>query len=239
MRIQNSCAVAVAAAVAAVVFSAAFQPAEASLVFIFDESTPGTIVVRGSGSVNTTALGAPNYPAGTFGPGTPSGWVYPDLFALGSPYLDVNGWISEPPFFNVIQGDDYFFNTVPPGLAPQGPTSGSPMELSAFTQLPPAIALDAAYVSGSPLANTTTLTGYTRAQLGYDPLSTWANPKLEGTWTLHNLHDGTPTGDTISIYSVPEPSTMVFVAGAGVILGAWRMRKLRRGRPAAGEALAC
>jgi hypothetical protein len=36
---------------------------------------------------------------------------------------------------------------------------------------------------------------------------------------------------------VPEPTHMVFVAGIGAALGAWRMRKLRRNR-AASEASA-
>ena len=37
---------------------------------------------------------------------------------------------------------------------------------------------------------------------------------------------------------VPEPTHMVFVAGIGAGLGAWRRRKLRRSREAAGDATA-
>jgi hypothetical protein len=37
---------------------------------------------------------------------------------------------------------------------------------------------------------------------------------------------------------VPEPSQMMFVAGAGMVLGAWQLRRLRRGCPVAGESLA-
>jgi hypothetical protein len=37
---------------------------------------------------------------------------------------------------------------------------------------------------------------------------------------------------------VPEPTHMVFVAGIGAGLGAWRLRKLRRSREAAGDATA-
>jgi hypothetical protein len=37
---------------------------------------------------------------------------------------------------------------------------------------------------------------------------------------------------------VPEPTHMVFVAGIGAALGAWRLRKLRRSRTAAGDAIA-
>ena len=37
---------------------------------------------------------------------------------------------------------------------------------------------------------------------------------------------------------VPEPTHMVFVAGIGAALGAWRLRKLRRSREAAGDAIA-
>ena len=38
--------------------------------------------------------------------------------------------------------------------------------------------------------------------------------------------------------SVPEPTHMVFVAGIGAAVGAWRLRKLRRSRTAAGAAIA-
>ena len=234
MRSFKSFAVAVAAAVAAVVFSAAFSPVQASLVFIFDESTPGTIVVTGSGSVNTTALGAPNYFFGDDGPYVAGGQVYDASFWIGGSAPSVNAWISELGF-EVIQGPAMWHSRA--GDV-SGPSTGSYMELSTEI-LPSSIGLSSAYVSGSPLSNTTTLTGYTRADLGYNPSSTWASPALEGTWTLHNLYTGTPTGETITIYSVPEPSTMLMLAGAGVGFGAWRLRKLRRGRPAAGEALAC
>jgi hypothetical protein len=41
-----------------------------------------------------------------------------------------------------------------------------------------------------------------------------------------------------SITIVPEPTHMVSVAGIGAALGAWRLRKLRRSRTAAGDAIA-
>ncbi|MFN5757503.1 MAG: hypothetical protein ACK54F_07845 [Planctomycetia bacterium] len=47
-----------AAVGSAVVFSAAVQPAEASFVYSF-EQTGTSVIVHGSGSFNTTALGAP------------------------------------------------------------------------------------------------------------------------------------------------------------------------------------
>jgi hypothetical protein len=45
-------------------------------------------------------------------------------------------------------------------------------------------------------------------------------------------------GESIQILGVPEPTHMVFVAGIGAALGAWRLRKLRRSREAAGDAIA-
>ncbi|MFN5757507.1 MAG: PEP-CTERM sorting domain-containing protein [Planctomycetia bacterium] len=239
MRSFKSFAVAVAAALTAVVFSVAIQPAKADLVFIFDESTPGTIVVRGSGSVNTTALGAPNHVFTgpfTLNPGN----IWNDSFQMsGETAATANAWLTDGSGggdFDVIQGADYFYSGN--ANAPSGPATGSYMELSPNPALSTYISLNGTYVSGSPLSNTTTLTGFTRADFGYNPLSTWANPTLEGTWTLHNIYTGAATGETISIYSVPEPSTMLMLAGAGVGFGAWRLRKLRRSRPAAGEAVA-
>jgi hypothetical protein len=41
-----------------------------------------------------------------------------------------------------------------------------------------------------------------------------------------------------SIRAVPEPTQMVSVAAAGAAYGAWRLRKLRRSREAAGDAIA-
>lgn len=63
------------------------------------------------------------------------------------------------------------------------------------------------------------------------------------TWLVVNAVGSTNFNRVYAFSSelivVPEPSQMVLVAGAGVILGACRMRKLRRGRPPAGEAVAC
>jgi hypothetical protein len=47
---------------------------------------------------------------------------------------------------------------------------------------------------------------------------------------------GSVTFTEVSI--VPEPTHLVLVAGAGAVLGAWRLRKLRRSREAAGDAIA-
>jgi len=59
-------------------------------------------------------------------------------------------------------------------------------------------------------------------------------------------NDPTPPGNGASteafaltgIALVPEPTQMVSVAGIGAAYGAWRLRKLRRSRTAAGEAIA-
>jgi len=66
---------------------------------------------------------------------------------------------------------------------------------------------------------------------GWSSAGTYANPVVSGSWTLSN-------GETVQIYSVPEPTQMVFVAGMAAALGAWRLRKRRRALPAAGDAIA-
>jgi len=65
MRIQNSFAAAVAAAVSAVVFSAAFQPVEASIIVIDDFTQVQTDTGSGSGPTvtvnNDLVLGTPSF----------------------------------------------------------------------------------------------------------------------------------------------------------------------------------
>jgi hypothetical protein len=57
MRFKNSYAAAVAAAVSAVVFSAAFQPAEASFIFYVEQVGPN-VVITGTGSFITSGSDA-------------------------------------------------------------------------------------------------------------------------------------------------------------------------------------
>jgi hypothetical protein len=86
------------------------------------------------------------------------------------------------------------------------------------------------YTSNAPLSNSMTVSG-SLAGIGWSTAGTYASPVLNRSFTLD-------TGDTVQIFSVPEPTHMVFVAGIGAALGAWRLRKLRRNRETAGDATA-
>ena len=95
--------------------------------------------------------------------------------------------------------------------------------------------LDPAYVSESPLTNTMffgglTLSGSNNTGFGWSA-GTYQAPVINGSWVLSN-------GDTVQILGVPEPTQMVSVASIGAAYGAWRLRKLRRSRTAAGDAIA-
>jgi hypothetical protein len=92
------------------------------------------------------------------------------------------------------------------------------------------IALQDSVGSGVPFGNQATYNGTTLAAFGWTA-GTYATPVVNRNYTLTN-------GETVQILGVPEPTHMVFVAGIGAALGAWRLRKLRRSREAAGEAIA-
>jgi hypothetical protein len=94
------------------------------------------------------------------------------------------------------------------------------------------VVLPTTYVSDAAITNLATYNGTNLATtFGYSTLGTWASPVLERSYTLQG-------GNTIRVYSVPEPSQMLLLAGAGVSFGAWRLRKLRRSRMMAGDATA-
>jgi hypothetical protein len=216
MRFKNSYAAAVAAAVSAVVFSAAFQPAEASFIF-YAEQVGSNVVLTGQGSFNTTLLASTgtststNFPAMTaVAIASQSGGVnitgysgtlssYSTAIAPGATFL-----------FGSASGSEFLFNM---GSAP------------AFN-----MSLPTSYTANAPLSTGLTVTG-SLAGLGWSTAGTWASPVQNSSFTL-------PSGDTIKFVSVPEPTHMVFVAGIGAALGAWRLRRLRRNRMTAGDSIA-
>lgn len=239
MRITRPFASALAVISVGVLFIAA-QPAKADFTFYFNQTGSNTVVVTGTGSFNTEALGTFQ----VIETGTSAlGRVFYDNFSVGAPPVSelCNAWFSGS--FSLVQGPGWFWN--PASAVPGGsglPTSGAWLELwsdGADGEGIPlgvaALGLASNYVSGAPLSNTTTWIGVTLADFGYT--GTWTNPVLEGTWTLHNPETGAMT-DTIRIYSVPEPPQMMLLAGAGLTFGAWRMRKFRR-KPVASTATAC
>jgi hypothetical protein len=228
MRFKNSYAAAVAAAVAAVVFSAAFQPAEASFIF-YAEQVGADVVITGTGSFNTTTLassGTLTTPVTYTGDAGMSGRsIYvsavsgfnPDFSrytgALGPASATISGLgtIQETP--SATSGDYVIF------LRSALPSTGYSLRL-----------LDT-YTSNAPLSNSITFAGFTLSSLGWSTAGTWASPVVNSSFTLAN-------SETIQFVTVPEPTHMVSVAGIGAALGAWRLRKLRRSREAAGNAIA-
>lgn len=251
MRITRPFVSALAVISVGVLFIAA-QPAKADFTYYFNQTGTNTVVVTGTGSFNTAALGDPYavYPLGAVAFGS----LNFDYFEVGAVTVSgsFNAWytLSVP----LVQGPGYFWNPdadvvgasgLPTSgawlaLAPEGSVEGEPQGMSG-------LGLPFEYASGAPMSNTTTWNGVSLADIGYSSAGTWASPVLEGTWTLHNPTTGDPTGDTIRIYSiysvpapvpVPEPSQAMMLAGAGLTFGAWRMRKLRR-KPAASPATAC
>lgn len=275
MRIQSSFADAVAAAVVAVVFSAAFQPAEASIITIDKFTTSGTVTASGGSgvaAVTDTAL-TQTQPGGfggfnerelatSYGQATTRGTrtVLSRSNGSGTGTLqltnDGTGTGATPVDF--FDSDAYSFFGY---IATVGDVNLTGQEYAGFrittaaTSSTPANAFkgflylvttggsqDALYeLPGMWAPNTDT----------WIPFSTLTaiNPSLDFA-NVSQLYVGIRNtaalpGSTVysatanfNAIAVPEPSHMVFVAGVGAVLGAWRLRKLRRARPAAGEAIA-
>jgi hypothetical protein len=228
MRFKNSFAAAVAAAVSAVVFSAAFQPAEASFIF-YAEQVGANVVITGSGSFITS---------GSVGPGgaIPSAGTvgFPLTSNIGGTYLATGSFVGPStavysPLFSVSQPD---VSTLSGTAITASSSSGPYVGFSNATLSTPFgyLALPPSYVSGSPISNTSTWNSTTLAAWGWTA-GTYATPFVNRTYTMSN-------GETVQILGVPEPTHMVSVAGIGAALGAWRLRKLRRSREAAGDAIA-
>jgi hypothetical protein len=233
MRFKNSYAASVAAAVAAVVFSAAFQPAEAGFIWYAQNVTSPSAGVRidGQGFFNTTTLTGSTFLAGSTltdpgvtavgasnGPYAPEGSG--DLNRYTGTFLSSSGTIFSQGLFNAAtfatpttnSGDMVKFNI-----------RNNPTQYFLY--------VDPAYVSGSPLTNTMFFPGASMASTFGWSAGTYQAPASNGLWQLSN-------GDTVQILGVPEPTQMVSVAGIGAAYGAWRLRKLRRSRTAAGDAIA-
>jgi len=241
MRFKNSYAAAVAAAVSAVVFSAAFQPAEASFIWYAQNVTSPSVGVRidGQGSFNTSTMSGTGPIVG------PNNLINAavTISSIASQGTITDNTDPENPlgFYKSFPG--VFLSSsgtaIAPGmsnfLATPLTVTGDFVRFATRTSGSYSLQLDPAYVSGSPLSTSMFLEGYNMTTgvptLGWSSAGTYANPVVSGSWTLSN-------GETVQIYSVPEPTQMVFVAGMAAALGAWRLRKLRRALPAAGDAIA-
>jgi hypothetical protein len=211
MRFKNSYAAAVAAAVSAVVFSAAFQPAEASFIF-YAEQVGANVVITGTGSINTSTF--PNFPL-TF---TYQGEVQTQRITSGiGTSVSSNAFLAGNSRATTVSSTNIIANV----------SSGPGIDFQAASGI---YTVPASIGSGVPFGNSATYNNRTLADFGWTA-GTYANPTVNKTFTLTNA-------ETIQIVSVPEPTQMVSVAVVGAAYGAWRLRKLRRSREAAGDAIA-
>jgi hypothetical protein len=230
MRFKNSYAAAVAAAVSAVVFSAAFQPAEASFVFYAEQVGPN-VVITGSGSFITS---------GSVGPGGAipfsTNLFFPLAANVGAESLTTGSFVAAPtavyaPLFSSTQPNVTTLSATAAAITASS-SSGPILGFSVGTFGTPSgyLGLEPSYVSGSLISNSATYNSTTLSAFGWTA-GTYGSPVVNRSYTLSN-------GETVQILGVPEPTHMVSVAGIGAALGAWRLRKLRRSREAAGDAIA-
>jgi hypothetical protein len=233
MRFKNSFAAAVAAAVSAVVFSAAFQPAEAGFVWYAQNVTSPSAGVRidGQGFFNTTTLTGSTFLAGS----SQTDPVVQSVAIANGPYaIDEGGDLSRYTGAFLSSSGTLVSQGLFDAATFVNPTTNSGDMVKFNIRNNPAnffLYVDPAYVSGSPLTNTMFFPGVSMASTFGWTAGTYVAPASNGLWVLSN-------GDTVQILGVPEPTHMVFVAGIGAALGAWRLRKLRRSREAAGDAIA-
>ena len=271
MRFKNSYAAAVAAAVSAVVFSAAFQPVQAAPILIDNFTTliGGTTVtastalsvfaqVSGSGSFGafdfreslgqfsqfatprsgkTTSVGVFNSGTGTVllsnnGAGTGS-ITYQDAQILYS--------TSGTSTLNLTTGGNDALRIK------TGAVSNNLGSMSAYVM---ATDVDSSYwytlPSNSFWTSFTTYNVPFSAFPGIDFTQVYTfqvgiGPGIDSAGGVvpvagNVAYSSSATFTEISL--VPEPTQMVSVAAVGAMYGAWRLRKLRRSREAAGNAIA-
>ena len=233
MRFKNSSAASVAAAVSAVVFSAVFQPAEAGLLFYAEMTAPNQMTLYTRGSINTTSLSTfvtPTTPNLTYFAGV-TGRAITNAATVGDgDFAASNRWTITSGSTNVST----VLESGPSFIEPSFTTGDNSLVRWNTTNTTVSLTLPQTYTSGAAFVGNqlynvrvTSLS----ASLGWSDAGTWAAPVQNRSWNL-------PNGETVQIFSVPEPTHMVFVAGIGAALGAWRLRKLRRSREAAGDAIA-
>jgi hypothetical protein len=261
MRIRSSFAAAVAAAMSAVIFSAAFQPVQASIIVI-DDFTQSQVATNSGGSTTPNVF-ATDTGSGDFGGfsdrDTSASYGQASTRGVRTVQSSSNGsGTGTLQLTNSGAGN----GTTPVSFA-TGAYSyfgylGTPIDLTG--QQYPGFWIETAATSSTP---SNAFKGYMQVSTGggaqtvtYDLPDMWApntgtgilfstlstiNPNLDFT-QVDGVYVGirntaTLAGSTaynatanFTAISVPEPTHMVFVAGVGAALGAWRMRKLRRNR---------
>jgi len=267
MRFKNSYAAAVAAAVAAVVFSAAFQPAEAALITI-DNFTQATGTSSFSGSTQSVDALVSGSISGPFDvrDGFSSSGVDEPVFSSRTHFVSVGSGVgtlsytvsgtasgsgvyigagfsysdsgAEDVNLLALTAGDYEGFVIQTGpnvtlpanaLSRVSVASDENANFGSFL-FPKWVPNQTYYIPFSsivPDGNPINFAAVTNIIVGFDvPL-----PGVPGTVASSGQVEFT-------LVAVPEPTHMVSVAGVGAALGAWRLRKLRRSRTAAGDAIA-
>jgi hypothetical protein len=263
MHIRSSFAAAVAAAMSAVVFSAAFQPVQASIIVI-DDFTQSQSATNSGGS-NIANVSATDNKSGDFGGfsdratnatygqastrGVRTVQSTSNSSGTGTLQLTNDGAGNGTTPVSFSNGAFSYFGYLGTSIDLTG-QQGFWIETAA-TSSTPANAFKG-FMQVSTLGSAETVT--------YDLPGMWApntgtgilfetllaiNSNLDftqvdavyvgirNTGTLDGSTAYNATANFTAISVVPEPSQMVFVAGVGATLGAWRLRKLRRNRAAA------
>jgi hypothetical protein len=267
MRFTNSYAAAVAAAVSAVVFSAAFQPVQAAPILI-DNFTTGITGTTATGtssfvsanlstsgsfgvfdsrdslgrSIQSTPRGSRTTSVGVFNSGT--GTVLLSNNGAGAGSLSGNEAeiaYSSPTLVNLTTGGNDGFQIT------TGAVSNNLSSMSAYVWVnDPNGTYYYTLPSKSFWTSFTTYNvpfsdfpGIDFTQVAIIGVGMSPQPESDGS--------GVPVAGNVAYSSsatftqisvVPEPTQMVLVAGVGAALGIWRLRKLRRNGEAAGDAIA-
>jgi hypothetical protein len=266
MRFKNSLAAAVAAAVSAVVFSAAFQPAEASTITI--DSFTQAQVATGSGGPAVPIVSTSVDEPGSFG-GFDTRLIegqYAQNVTRGTRTVVATSNGSGTGTLQLTNnGSGNGATVAEDAVSVFSYTTGGAVDLTG--QQYPGFWIETAATSSTP---SDAFKGFIQVSTSggqsvtYDLPGMWApntgtgilfstltaiNPSLNftqveqvtvGIKNTATLPGSTPYNATaqFTLIAVPEPTQMVFVAGVGAALGAWRLRKLRRSREAAGDAIA-
>lgn len=256
MRINSAVTHAVAAAFSAVVFSAAFQPAEASSITI-DAFTQAQ-VASGSGSSTVTVFAGTSQTGsfggfdtrnigGYYGQSEPRGnrTVLATSSGTGTGTLRLTNTVSSGttnPLASNASLDYYNLSGSAVNLTGQ---TGFLIETGSTSSSPAGAFKGYITVATSGTSLSYVLPGMwapnTSTEISFSTLTALA-PGLDFTQVTHvtvgignadvltglQAYDATANFTRIAV--VPEPTQMVSVAAAGAALGMWRLRKLRRNR---------
>jgi hypothetical protein len=187
---------------ALIVLASAALPGRTRAAFLFTLSqVGGNVVVTGSGSFNITGLTLRTNTAVETNTYPTFGVLFAGAATSVNDDQYFQGGLAGPSSFGT--GTQVFANS---GSGSVVGIEGSNLRLDVPT----------GYVSGTELTETSTYTGKTFATLGFTP----------GTYT-YTWGSG-PTADSLTITSVPEPSTWALLGVGAGLLGGWGRKKRQK-----------